>query len=171
MECHHRLANMGVDAPGFDTVASCCDVVDGRDHVLRKRQELGDFHRLSVGGKDEVFVVHLEAGGEEISARILKAHAINDRYCRSSESRAVGSKLFNKCPRLSAVQEHRPRIGLEVKQSTRLANRFCERFFPLRESELSLLTRSAEGEEGLSLLIDIDGIARPCPNVVAWFKN
>src|ERR1700720_2959301 len=101
MECPHRLADMGVDAPGFDIGAGCRDVVDSRDHVLRKRQELGDFHRLRVGGKDEVFVVHLKTGGEEISARILKAHVINDRYCWSSESRAVDSKLFSKCPRLS----------------------------------------------------------------------
>src|ERR1700722_2381703 len=162
---------MRVDAPGFDTVASCCDVVDGRDHVLRKRQELGDFYRLSVGGKDEIFVVHLQTGGEEISAWILKAHVINDRYCWSSESRAVDSKLFSKCPRLSAVQEHRPWIGLEIEQPTRLTNRFRERNFPLRESELSLLTRCAEGEESLWLLIEVDGVARPRPNVVARFKN
>jgi hypothetical protein len=68
---------MGVDAPGFDTVAGCRDVVDSRDHVLRKRQELGDY-RLSVGGKGEVFVVHLKTGGEEISARVLKAHDNRD---------------------------------------------------------------------------------------------
>src|ERR1700680_26639 len=97
---------MGVDAPGFDIGASCRNTVDSQDHVLRKRQELVDFHRLGVGGKDEVFVVHLEAGGEEIAARILKAHAINHGYCRSSESRAVDSKLFNKGPRLSTVQEY-----------------------------------------------------------------
>jgi len=28
--------------------------------------------------------VHLHTGGEEISARVLKAHVINDRYCRST---------------------------------------------------------------------------------------
>ena len=88
---------------GFDTVAGCCDVVDSRDHVLRKRQELGDFRRLRVRGKDQVFVVHRKTGGEEISARVLVVYVKDDRYCRFSESRAVDSKLFNNGPRLSSV--------------------------------------------------------------------
>src|SRR4029077_20759597 len=119
MEAYRRLADMGADAAAVGVGARCGDIVDSRDHVLRKRQELGDFHRLRVGGKDEVFVVHLKTRGEEIAARVLKAHVINHRYCRSSETRAVDSKLFNKCPRLSAVQEHRSWIGLKIEQSTR----------------------------------------------------
>jgi hypothetical protein len=44
--------------------------------------ELGDFDRLGVGDKYNVFIAHLDSGCEEIASRIAKVRAVHDRYSR-----------------------------------------------------------------------------------------
>ena len=115
----------------------------------------------------------LHSGGEEIAGRIGKAHRIDDRHGRTVHLRAVNPKLLGKLTRLAPIEEHRTRIGLQIEQPAGSRNALGERHPPRRglgastELELTLLAGGSKRQEGLRLLVEIDGVARPRPDVVA----
>ena len=143
------------------------------DQRVEECRELRDLDRLGVGGENDVLVAHLHPGGEEIASRIAKAHRIDDRHGRTVHFRAVDPKLLGELARLAPIEEYRARIGLEVEQPAGSRNRLGKRHppggrpVPALNWELALLARGAEGKEGLRLLVEIDGVARPGPDIVA----
>ena len=97
--------------PRLDVDAQLCGL-EGDAEQRVEECRLGDFDRLSISRKNNVLVVHLHPGGEEIARRIAKAHRVNNRHCRA-DFRTVDPKLA----RLAPIDEDRARIGHEVEQS------------------------------------------------------
>ena len=62
------------DPPRLDVDTDACGGDGGAEQRVEECRELGDLNRLSIGGKNNVLVVHLHPGSEEIASRITKAY-------------------------------------------------------------------------------------------------
>src|ERR1700722_19545291 len=166
------LPDSAVYPPSLDAVAKRRDIGGHACKRGKEGSELRDLSRLRVGSKDDVLVVHLHLSRHEIACWIHKAYRIDDRHRRPVHFRAINSEFFGKFSRFASVKKDRTRIGLQIKQPTGSCHPFRKRHPPgcscgaRLESELSLYARGPEGKEGLRLLIDINGVTRPRPNVV-----
>ena len=63
------------------------------DHCIEELCELRDLDRLCIGGKEDVPVVHLHPGGEEVAGRIAEAYGIDDRHSGTRHLGAINSKF------------------------------------------------------------------------------
>ena len=66
--------------------------------------ELRDFDRLGVGSENNVLVMHLDPGSEEIASRVAKVHAVHDRYSRVVHFRTVDPESLSELAWLAPVK-------------------------------------------------------------------
>src|SRR5579875_2400806 len=159
-EMRINAQRLGVDAQGIGIASGC-------DHDVQELEEFGDFDGLGVGREENILVMHLHPRREEIACWIAQVRRVDDRHRRPVEFRAIDAEELGKLARLAPIEEHGTWICLNIEKAASLSKRFGKRDAPSAEGELPLLTGRAEREEGLRLLIEIDRIARPSPDIVA----
>src|SRR5262249_57386929 len=74
--------------------------------------------------------------------------------------RTVAVELLRHLLTLGAIEEDPTGLGPFIKQTASFCQSFGQRQAPCIEWNLTLLPRSAEGQERLRLLVDVDGVPR-----------
>src|SRR5262249_42580786 len=174
---HLPSALVTQDAPCFEFYPSVGDVVRHADDGVHEGYEFLDLDRLGVRGENDVLIVHLHPRSKEIPGWINKAHRINDWHRRPIHLRAVDPELFGKRARFTPVKEDRTWIGRQIEQSAGSPDGLSKRHPPSRrkviklaastEWKLALDARGTERQVRLWLLVEIDRIAGPGPDIIA----